>query len=145
MARQKTKKIAKGSAGQNRKNTEVYIEKYKQKSDVTETPSGLMYRVIEQGNGISPTIKDTVRVNQRIWLSDGTVIADTYKTGEPDSFSMAEAIEGLQEGLQLMKEGCRYEFVIPPELAWGKRGAGNKIGANAVLTFDLRLIEVTFD
>ena len=144
MARHKTVKNAKGSAGQNRKNSDAYIAKYRQKNDVTVTPSGLMYRVIEQGNGATPTMEDSVNVHQRIWLSDGTVIADTYKTGETDRFSLSEAIEGLQEGLPLMQEGARFEFVIPPDLAWGKRGAGNKIGANAVLTFDIRLIEVTF-
>jgi FKBP-type peptidyl-prolyl cis-trans isomerase FkpA len=57
---------------------------------------------------------------------------------------MKEAIPGIREGLQLMQEGARFEFVVPPELAWGKKGVGNKIGPNAVLIFDIRLLKVMF-
>lgn len=103
-----------------------------------------MYREIEPAQGMAPTADDSVLVNQRILNADGSVIADTYKSGLPDKFSMKEAIPGLREGLQLMAVGARFEFVIPPELAWGKRGASNKIGPNAVLIFDVRLLEIEF-
>jgi FKBP-type peptidyl-prolyl cis-trans isomerase len=136
------KKLNKGSAGQNRKASEVFIEKYLRQTDVVQTRSGLMYRVIDSSTGIQPTMQDSVVVNQRIMNVDGSVIADTYKTGFVDRFSLQEAIPGLQEGLQLMPVGSRYEFVLPAELAWGKKGVGNKIGPNAVLVFDIRLIEL---
>lgn len=138
----KAKKLNKGSAGQNRKASEAYIEKYQRQDGVQQTPSGLLYRVIDNTDDIKPTMQDSVVVNQRILNVDGSVIADTYKTGFVDRFSLQEAIPGLQEGLQLMPVGSRYEFVVPADLAWGKKGVGNKIGPNAVLFFDIRLIEL---
>ncbi|WP_045855581.1 FKBP-type peptidyl-prolyl cis-trans isomerase [Teredinibacter purpureus] len=138
------KKLNKGSAGQNRKLGEAYLEKYSLRAEAMITESGLLYSVIEEGDGSRPTESDTVVVNQRVLSADGGVIADTYKTGMPDKFLMSEAIPGLREGLMLMEPGARYELVVPPELAWGKRGASNKIGPNAVLIFDVRLLEVKF-
>ena len=138
------KKLNKGSSGQNRAASDNYIEKYRSKDDVQQTASGLLYRVIEPGDGMTPTETDTVEVNQRIQLVGGKVVGDTYKEGMPDEFTMKEAIPGIREGLQLMQEGARFEFVVPPELAWGKKGVGNKIGPNAVLIFDLRLMKVVF-
>lgn len=142
MARKKDKKSGKGSAGQNRKNSEEFIAKYTNKPEVIECASGLMYRIIEQTEGRQPTIDDSVEIHQRILLTDGSVIADTYKTNSPDKFSVEEAIDGLTEGLQYMNEGARYEFVIPADLAWGKKGNSSKIGANAVLIIDIRLLSV---
>ncbi len=140
----KSKKTTKGSAGQNRKASEAYIEKYANKAGTVQTGSGLLYSVIEEGTGIQPTMQDTVVVNQRVLHTDGSVIADTYKTGFTDRFSMQEALPGLQEGLQLMSVGARYEFVLPADLAWGKKGVGSKIGPNAALFFDVRLVDVEF-
>ena len=102
----------------------------------------MCYRVLDPSVGDSPTLFDRVSVHQRILLVDGSVIADTYKTGLKEKFSLAEAIEGLQEGLQLMSLGARYEFVIPAELAWGKKGNGGKIGANALMIMDVRLLAI---
>lgn len=138
------KKLNKGSSGQNRKAGEDYLNKYRQKDGVQETASGLLYREVEPGSGIAPTETDSVEVNQRIQLVGGKIIGDTYKEGIPDEFTMKEAIPGIREGLQLMQEGARFEFVVPPELAWGKKGVGNKIGPNAVLIFDIRLLKVMF-
>ena len=78
-----------------------------------------------KGTAKKPTPDDTVQVQQRIALIDGTVIADDYKKSNISEFTLQEAIEGYREGLQLMKTGARYRFFIPPDLAWGKRGAGN--------------------
>jgi FKBP-type peptidyl-prolyl cis-trans isomerase len=142
MARKKDKKNGKGSAGQNRKNSEDFLIKYQQKADVTICDSGLMYRVIEQIDNPSPTQYDSVEIHQRILLTDGTVIADTYKTNSSEKFTVEEAIDGLTEGLQYMTLGSRYEFVIPPDLAWGKKGNRSKIGPNAVLVIDIRLIDI---
>ena len=141
MSRSKSRSV-KGSTGLNRKNTQQYLEKYRCKPDVFNTESGVLYRILESANGLSPTIDDEVQINQRAWLVDGTVIEDTYKKGEIEQFRINSAIEGLQEGLQLMNVGARFEFVIPPELAWGRKGVGKKIGPNAALTFDIRLINI---
>ena len=98
---------------------------------MSETESGLMVRVIEQvseKNAQKPDEFDTVKVHQRIMLADGSVIADTYKVNLPERYSMAEAIPGLREGIGMMGIGDRFEFVIPPDLAWGKKGNSGKIG-----------------
>ena len=135
-------KLNKGSSGQNRKASEGFIDKYRQKEGVQQTNTGLLYRLVEQSEGLVPALGDSVQVNQRIQLVGGKIIGDTYKEGLPDEFSLKEAIPGIREGLQLMQEGARYEFVVPSELAWGKKGVGDKIGPNAVLIFDIRLLKV---
>lgn len=142
MAKQK---INKGSSGQNRKTSDDFLNKFKIKDYAVETSSGLIYRTLESGSGLTPTATDSVKVNQRILLANGKIITDTYRSGLPDEFSLAEAIPGLREGLQLMNEGARFEFAIPAELAWGKKGVGDKIGPNAVLLIDLRLLSVIFN
>jgi FKBP-type peptidyl-prolyl cis-trans isomerase len=138
----KQRTLNKGSKGQNRKGSEAFVAKYANKADVFQLDSGLMYRILEDAQGPTPTMQNEVVVNQRILNFDGSVIADTYKSGFTDRFTLQEAIPGLQEGLQLMALGSRYEFVIPPDLAWGKRGVGNKIGPNALMIFDVRLVEI---
>lgn len=138
----KRKKRGRVGAGQNRAETEAFLKKNRQKPDVIETPSGLQYTIREEGSGKSPDEGSTVEVNQRILLVNGTVIKDTYHSVETDTFKMKEAIDGLKEGLPLMKEGGKTRFVVPPDLAWGKRGAGEKIGPFATLIFDIRLEKV---
>lgn len=133
------KKTGRGGAGQNRAKSERFFEKNRSKPGVIETDSGLQYLVVEERDGTKPDPKSTIIVNQRIMLVSGTVIKDTYQTGLKDEFTMAEAIDGLKEGLQLMSVGARYKFFVPSDLAWGKRGAGQKIGPNAALIFDIRL------
>ena len=142
MSRKKYKTKTKGSAGQNRAETETFLKKNRSKPGVIETASGLQYTLLEQGTGKSPDEWSTVEVNQRILLVNGTVIKNTYDGTETDTFTMAEAIDGLKEGLPLMKEGGKFRFVVPPDLAWGKRGAGSKIGPYAALIFDIRLERV---
>ena len=138
----KTKKKGKGSSGLNRKQTEDFLKKNKNREGVFETFSGLQYLVRNDAQGPKPSIEDTVTVNQRVTLVDGTVIADTYRKNEPDTFPLNEAIEGLQEGIPMMSTGARYRFFVPPDLAWGKRGAGDKIGPYATLIFDIKLEEI---
>lgn len=138
----KKRKNAKGSTGMNRKNSEEFFVVNRHKPGVAETASGLQYTVLEEGEGPVPGMRDTVVVNQRITLLDGTVVVDTYRSGEKGRFAVSEAILGLQEGLQLMRGGARYRFYIGPDLAWGKRGSGIKIGPHASLIFDIRLLEV---
>ncbi|MGQ8366888.1 FKBP-type peptidyl-prolyl cis-trans isomerase [Glaciecola sp. 1036] len=138
----KQKKLAKGSAGKNRNLTEAFLQRYPQKDGVQVLESGLMFRIIEDADGICPSMQDCIKVHQRILLADGSVIDDTYKKGPPESFFVREAIEGLQLAFQIMPVGARYEFVIPPDLAWGKKGNGGKIGPNAVMIVDVRLIEI---
>jgi FKBP-type peptidyl-prolyl cis-trans isomerase len=136
------KRRGSGTAGDNRAEGEEFLRKNRMKEGVVETGSGLQYTILDPGEGARPTESSTVEVNQRILLADGTVIKDTFRTPDKDRFTMEEAIAGLREGLCLMKEGGRFRFVVPPDLAWGKRGAGTKIGPHAVLIFDIRLERV---
>lgn len=122
--------------------TEAFLKKNRMNAGVIETETGLQYTIVNEGEGGSPTEWSTVNVNQRILLVDGTVIKDTFRTAETDRFTVQEAIIGLKEGLPLMKEGARFRFFVPPDLAWGKRGAGDKIGAHATLIVDIRLERV---
>ena len=137
------KKRGRGGGGQNRAESEAFLQKNGKRPDVVKTASGLQYTIKDPGTGAQPDAGSTVEVNQRIRLVDGTVIKDTYHGIETDTFSLNEAIDGLKEGLPLMKEGGKFRFVVPPDLAWGKRGAGDRIGPYAALIFDIRLEKVT--
>jgi FKBP-type peptidyl-prolyl cis-trans isomerase len=136
------KKQTKGSSGFNRKNTDDFLAKNSNKPEVKTIASGLQVLEIETGKNEYPTVQDSVEVNQRISLIDGTIIDDTYKSGETARFSLEEAIPGYREGLILTGVGGRSRFFIPPDLAWGKRGSGKRIGPNAMLIIDVRLIRI---
>ncbi len=138
----KPRKNTKGSTGFNRKNSEDFLTRNRGRPGVRETDSGLQVLVLQEGDGASPASEDRVIVQQRISLVDGTVIDDTYKTPDPAVFGLAEAIEGYREGLMGMKVGGRSRFFIPPDLAWGKRGAGSRIGPYAALIIDVRLVAI---
>lgn len=82
-----------------------------------------------------------VTIHQRALLLNGTILEDTYRENKADEVAVNELIEGLQEGLCMMSKGSRYKFWVPADLAWGKKGTGNKIPPFAVLQFDIRLID----
>ena len=111
---------------------------------VQTTPSGLQYKVISKGKGegASPTKADTVTVHYRGKLINGEVFDESYGRGEPTSFGVGQVIPGWTEGLQLMKVGDKFEFVIPAELGYGARGAGDVIPPNATLIFEVELLGV---
>lgn len=106
-----------------------------------ETASGLRYRVIKEGKGISPGPNDIVEVHYEGSLPDGTVFDSSYQRGEPIDFSVQGVIPGWTEALQLMKEGGKYELYIPYQLAYGERGAG-PIPPKQDLIFIVELIKV---
>lgn len=141
MAKREKRNIRKGSVGNNRKQGEDFFEKNRKKPGVIETASGLQYVVLEPGEGDQPGADSYVTIHQRVLLLNGNVIGDTFKENEPEEVSMKEMIEGYREGIMLMKKGARYKLFVPPELAWGKKGTGNKIPPNATLIFDVRLID----
>lgn len=141
MAKREKRNKSRGSSGRNRKTGVDFLEKNRKKEGVYETASGLQYMIIEEGNGNHPPEGCYVIIHQRCLLLNGKVIEDTYKENEPDEAPMHELIEGYREGLMLMKKGGRSKFFIPPDLAWGKKGTGNKIPPNALLIFDVRLLD----
>ncbi|MCU4156310.1 FKBP-type peptidyl-prolyl cis-trans isomerase [Carboxylicivirga sp. A043] len=142
MAKGKGKKQNSGSAGQNRKKSEEFLTQNRNKDGIYETASGLQYEIIKQTTGAKPNTDSTVKVHQRAMLLGGKMLDDTYKDATPLEFSLEETIEGYAEGLQLMSVGSRYKFYIPPELGWGKKGSGGRIGPYALTIFDVSLIEI---
>ena len=109
---------------------------------VVQTESGLQYMVLKEGTGIKPAATDTVTVHYTGKLIDGTVFDSSVERGEPATFPLDKVIPGWTEGLQLMSEGSEYRLFIPSELAYGSKGAGDKILPNATLIFDVQLIKV---
>lgn len=142
MAKREKKLRSKGSAGNNRKAGEDFLRQNMMKTGVEETDSGLQFSIVEETTGKSPGLNDKVKIHQRALLLDGKILEDTYRRNSPDEVAIDELIEGLQEGLQLMSVGSRYKFWVPADLAWGRKGTGNKIPPNAVLSFDIRLLEI---
>jgi FKBP-type peptidyl-prolyl cis-trans isomerase FklB len=112
------------------------------KPGVVTLPSGLQYKVIQEGTGRSPGATDTVTVHYRGTLLDGTEFDSSYSRGKPATFGVGRVIAGWTEALQLMKEGARWQLFIPPDLAYGEKGAGSKIPPNSSLIFDVELISV---
>lgn len=116
------------------------------KTGIITTASGLQYEVLREGNGASPKLKDTVVVNYRGTLLNGVEFDSSYLAGrEPAEFPLKRVIKGWQEGVRLMKEGAKFRFFIPPELAYGKRGSGIDIGPNETLIFEVELLKVWED
>lgn len=109
---------------------------------VTVTESGLQYEVVEAGDGPLPGADDTVEVHYRGTLADGTEFDSSYSRGETVTFGVGQVIPGWTEALQLMPVGSTYKLVIPPELGYGAGGAGQAIGPNAALVFDVELISI---
>ena len=137
---EKEKSQAKAEA--NLEKGQAFLEENKGKEGVKVTDSGLQYKVVEAGEGPSPGPADSVKVHYEGTLLDGTVFASSRERGEPVTFPVKAVIPGWTEALQLMKEGARYKLFIPPDLAYGERGAGADIGPNETLIFDVELLEV---
>lgn len=122
--------------------SEAFLAETAQQEGVSITKSGLQYKIIEQGTGAQPQATDNVTVHYRGTLMNGQEFDSSYARGEPTSFPLNGVIAGWTEGLQLMKEGAKFEFYIHPDLAYGERGAGGAIGPNAALVFQVELIKV---
>jgi len=121
---------------------QAFLAQNAERDEVTETESGLQYRVMTQGEGASPAATDQVTVHYRGTLLDGTEFDSSYARGEPATFGLNQVIAGWTEGVQLMQEGAKYEFFIPADLAYGEQGRPGPIGPNSTLIFEVELIEV---
>lgn len=112
------------------------------KPDIITTKSGLQYQVLQQGAGKSPKLTSTVKVNYEGRLIDGTVFDSSIARNHPVEFKLNQVISGWTEGVQTMKEGGKSRFFVPSNLAYGDVGAGDAIGPNSTLIFDIELLEV---
>lgn len=119
-----------------------FLEENGKRAEVKTTPSGLQYEVIKEGTGKQPSANDNVTVHYTGKLIDGTVFDSSVERGQPATFGVTQVIPGWVEALQLMKEGAQWRLFIPSNLAYGPNGAGNVIGPNATLIFDVELIKV---
>ena len=140
MAGQQAKQEAAGK--KNQEDGEAYLKENGAKQGVTTTASGLQYEVLKQGDGPQPTADDTVSINYTGTLIDGTVFDSSEKHGGPATFGVGGMIKGFTEALELMPVGSKYRFVIPAELAYGEQGAGEDIGPNATLIFEIELLSI---
>ncbi|MFK8077236.1 MAG: FKBP-type peptidyl-prolyl cis-trans isomerase [Granulosicoccus sp.] len=132
---------ADASAAAAQKGTD-YLAANKEKEGVMTTDSGLQYEVLTEAEGAKPTADDTVSVHYVGTLIDGTEFDSSIARGEPAQFPLKGVIPGWTEGLQLMNVGSKYRFVIPSDLAYGDRGAGQAIGPGETLVFEVELLEI---
>jgi len=131
----------KALAEKNLKEGEQFLAENAKKEGVVTRPSGLQYKIITQGSGKQAKSTDTVTVNYRGTLIDGTEFDSSYKRNEPASFPLNEVMAGWTEGVSLMKVGSKWQLFIPSKLGYGENGAGDVIGPNATLIFEVELLD----
>jgi FKBP-type peptidyl-prolyl cis-trans isomerase FklB len=132
----------KEAAAKNKTDGEAFLAANKTKEGVKTLPSGLQYKVITEGTGPKPTATDTVVCNYRGTLINGTEFDSSYKRGEPATFPVGGVIKGWTEALEMMPVGSKWQLFIPPDLAYGERGAGAEIGPDSTLIFEVELISI---
>ena len=129
-------------AAANRKAGEDFLESNKKKAEVVTLSSGLQYEILKEGNGPKPSATDKVTCHYHGTLIDGTVFDSSVQRGKPATFPLNMVIKGWTEGLQLMPQGSKWRFFIPPHLGYGDRQASAQIGPGSTLVFEVDLIEI---
>jgi FKBP-type peptidyl-prolyl cis-trans isomerase len=141
IGKQQQEKQAALGAG-NKKVGEAFLAANKSKEGVVTLPSGLQYKILKAGSGPKPTKDDSVVCNYRGTLIDGKEFDSSYKRGQPATFPVTGVIKGWTEALQLMPVGSKWQLFIPPDLAYGERGAGADIGPDSTLVFEVELMSI---
>lgn len=121
---------------------EKFLAENKSKQGVITTASGLQYKVITMGKGAKPAATDKVKVHYKGTLLNGKVFDSSYDRGQPIEFALNGVIKGWTEGVGLMPVGSKFTFYIPSEMAYGAQGAGQDIGPNETLIFDVELLDI---
>ncbi len=128
-------------AVENQAKSETFLEANKTKTGIVVMPSGVQYRIIEEGEGARPGMESSVRVHYRGSKMDGREFDSSFARGVPEEFVVNSVLQGWQEVLPLMKQGATWQIFVPPELAFGQRG-NPPVGPNEALMFDLKLVEI---
>lgn len=132
----------KAAGEKNIKDGEAFLAANAKKPGVKATASGLHYKVVKAGAGKSPGKTDKVKVHYHGTLIDGTVFDSSVERKEPVTFPVDQVIPGWTEALQMMKEGDKWQIVLPSKIAYGEQGAGGKIGPNSTLVFEVELLSI---
>ena len=119
-----------------------FLAANKNEEGVVELPSGLQYKILKEGTGEKPTASNTVKCHYHGTLIDGTVFDSSVQRGTPAKFPLNMVIKGWTEGVQLMPEGSKWRFFIPPQLGYGDRQVSALIAPNSTLIFDVELLEI---
>jgi len=126
----------------NAEETVKFLEENGKKEGVITTDSGLEYKILREGDGASPLKDDTVTINYRGTFIDGTEFDSSYSRGEPQAVKTDGVIKGWTEALQMMKVGSKWEIYVPPDLAYGRGGLGQRIPPNKLLIFEIELLSI---
>ncbi len=140
--RQERMEAFEAMAEENQAKAEEFLAENRDKNNIVALPSGVQYRVIEEGDGDRPSLEDTVTVHYRGSKIDGREFDSSFRRGVPAVFQVNSVIEGWQEVLPQMKEGAEWQIFLPPELAFGVRGDPPIIGPNEALKFDIKLEQI---
>ena len=141
--RKKQQELAQLAGENNKKQGVAFLEANKTKEGVVTLPSGLQYKVLQEGTGSKPVAGDIVVCNYRGTLVDNTEFDSSYKRGQPATFPVSGVIKGWTEALQLMPVGSKWQIFVPSELAYGERSAGGgQIGPNSTLIFEVELLSI---
>ncbi len=135
-------KMKNDKAEKNLKEGQDFLAENKKKAGVTELPSGLQYEIMTEGTGAKPSARNTVTCHYHGTLINGTIFDSSVQRGKPASFPLSQVIKGWTEGVQLMPQGSKWRFFIPPSLGYGDRQVGPTIGPNSTLIFEVELIDI---
>jgi FKBP-type peptidyl-prolyl cis-trans isomerase len=140
--RQKQMQVQEAAAAENKTKGDAFMAENAKKDGIVALPDGLQYKVMTTGQGKKPAETDTVLCNYKGTFLDGTEFDSSTKAGKPVPFEVKNVIPGFKEVLQLMPVGSKWQVFIPSKLAYGERGAGNVIGPNATLIFEIELVGI---
>lgn len=130
------------AAKKNQAEEAAFLAQNGTREGVQSTPSGLQYRVLQEGKGPSPTLKDRVKCNYTGTLLNGTVFDASARHGGPAEFAVGEVIPGWTEALQKMRAGDKWQLFVPAKLAYGMEPPGAPIEPGSMLVFEIELLEV---
>jgi FKBP-type peptidyl-prolyl cis-trans isomerase FklB len=140
--RQKQMQMQEAAAAENKTKGDAFLVENLKKDGVVALPDGLQYKILSAGTGKKPAETDTVMCNYKGTFLDGTEFDSSAQAGKPVPFEVKNVIPGFKEVLQLMPVGSKWQVFIPSSLAYGERGAGNVIGPNATLIFEIELVSI---